>query len=361
MAAAAQMLLMIGSSSFVNRGQMETTKVVNSTKISTNIPSSFSTNTRRRRLLLVRGSDPQREAEDSSTENGFTSQEDLNYLWQLVVGSIGGAAVIKYGSILFPNITRPNIAEALIMISTPVIVAVLLLIKQSSVTIQFRWGRACSSNEDIVLFIAGLKFINSFYLPPKKFMAWFGSLFQDNSSVISTPTAMVSKDTGHEKAELEKVFATFDKNGDGFITKQELGESLKNIGIFSSEKEVVGMVERLDSNGDGLIDMDEFSEMYGSMGSGGEEASRKDGEEEEEEDGEGELKEAFDVFDGNGDGLITVEELSLVLSSLGLKKGMRMEDCKEMIQKVDLDGDGMVNFEEFKRMMKPGGRTFVVS
>ena len=67
------------------------------------------------------------------------------------------------------------------------------------------------------------------------------------------------------------------------------------------------------------------------------------------------LKEAFDVFDGDRDGLITVEELGMILSSLGLKEGKKLEACKEMIKKVDLDGDGMVNFDEFKRMMKAGG------
>ncbi|WRX25934.1 hypothetical protein QQP08_018421 [Theobroma cacao] len=57
--------------------------------------------------------------------------EDFNYLWKLGAGSAIGAAIIKYGSILFPEITRPNILQALIMISAPVIIAVLLLIKQS--------------------------------------------------------------------------------------------------------------------------------------------------------------------------------------------------------------------------------------
>ncbi|KAJ6941403.1 hypothetical protein NC651_007245 [Populus alba x Populus x berolinensis] len=67
------------------------------------------------------------------------------------------------------------------------------------------------------------------------------------------------------------------------------------------------------------------------------------------------MREAFNVFDQNGDGFITVEELKSVLSSLGLKQGRTLEDCKRMIKKVDVDGDGMVNFREFKQMMKGGG------
>ncbi|KAF9615211.1 hypothetical protein IFM89_022473 [Coptis chinensis] len=165
-----------------------------------------------------------------------------------------------------------------------------------------------------------------------------------------------------ERVELEKVFALFDKNGDGFITRQELGESLKNIGLSSSDKEVSSMIEKLDINGDGLIDADEFCEMYESMGRRYEGA--KTGEKavvEEEEDEEVELRDAFDVFDGNKDGLITVEELRSVLCSLGLKKGIKFEDCEEMIKKVDMDGDGMVNFDEFKLMMKTGGKLISVS
>ncbi|XP_050286547.1 uncharacterized protein LOC126725727 isoform X2 [Quercus robur] len=58
-------------------------------------------------------------------------QEDWEFFWKLVAVSVVGAAIIKYGSVAFPEITRPNIVQALIMISTPVIVAVFLLIKQS--------------------------------------------------------------------------------------------------------------------------------------------------------------------------------------------------------------------------------------
>ncbi|CAI0542801.1 unnamed protein product [Linum tenue] len=139
---------------------------------------------------------------------------------------------------------------------------------------------------------------------------------------------------------MASVFATFDKNGDGFITKQELKESLKNIRISVTEAEAEEMVAKVDSNGDGLIDFEEFKILCRTMGGAGE--------------GD-ELRDAFEVFDRDRDGLITVEELGSVLSSLGLKEGKRMEDCKEMIRKVDADGDGMVNFDEFRTMMRNGG------
>ncbi|GMI92952.1 multicopy suppressors of snf4 deficiency in yeast 3 [Hibiscus trionum] len=141
--------------------------------------------------------------------------------------------------------------------------------------------------------------------------------------------------------ELKKIFQMFDKNGDGAITKKELNDSLENMGIFISDGDLTQMIERIDVNGDMCIDIDEFSELYQTM------MDSKD----EEED----MKEAFNVFDRNGDGYISVDELRSVLESLGLKQGKAMEDCKRMITKVDVDGDGRVNFMEFKQMMKGGG------
>lgn len=207
-----------------------------------------------------------------------------------------------------------------------------------------------------LLFIAG--FVNFyFYFPPNKVYAWLQSFFLKSSpsSAVSSKAIIpqvgsVKKERSDDsnKAELKRVFATFDKNGDGFITKQELRESLKNIRIFSTEKEVEEMVVKVDANGDGLIDFDEFCILCQAM----------DGHDQKEEGDiveTGELKEAFDVFDKDKDGLISVEELGSVLCSLGLKEGNKMENCKEMIKKVDMDGDGMVSFDEFKRMMNSGG------
>ncbi|MBA0741707.1 hypothetical protein Gogos_014839 [Gossypium gossypioides] len=101
------------------------------------------------------------------------------------------------------------------------------------------------------------------------------------------------------------------------------------------------MVEKIDMNGDNYIDIDEFGALYQTIM--------------DDRDEEKDIKEAFKVFDQNGDGFITKEELRTVLASLRLKQGRMIEDCKRMIKKVDVDGDGMVNFKEFKQMMKGGG------
>ncbi|KAK7325075.1 hypothetical protein VNO77_29135 [Canavalia gladiata] len=140
--------------------------------------------------------------------------------------------------------------------------------------------------------------------------------------------------------EIKRVFQMFDKNGDGRITKEELNDSLENLGLFIPDRDLTQMIEKIDVNGDGYVDIDEFGELYDSI------MSDRD----EEED----MKEAFNVFDQNGDGFITVEELRSVLSSLGLKQGRTLEDCRKMIMKVDIDGDGKVDYKEFKQMMKAG-------
>ncbi|XVF48054.1 hypothetical protein PTKIN_Ptkin03bG0160000 [Pterospermum kingtungense] len=209
-----------------------------------------------------------------------------------------------------------------------------------------------------VLFIVG--FVNFyFYFSPNKLYAWLQSFFF-NSPSSSAVQSSVEERSDSNKVELKRVFATFDKNGDGFITKQELRESLKNIRLFMTEKEVEEMVMKVDANGDGLIDFDEFCILCQAMDGHQKEGARVEGVV-DEGDVEEELKEAFDVFDKDKDGLISVEELGSVLCSLGLKEGNKMEDCKAMIRKVDMDGDGMVSFDEFKRMMKSGGGLVSVS
>lgn len=53
-----------------------------------------------------------------------------------------------------------------------------------------------------------------------------------------------------------------------------------------------------------------------------------------------EFKEAFSLFDRNGDGCITTGELGTVMRHLG--QDPTDEELKEMIDEIDQDGDGTI-------------------
>jgi len=62
-----------------------------------------------------------------------------------------------------------------------------------------------------------------------------------------------------------------------------------------------------------------------------------------------ELREAFQLFDKDGDGHVTPKELRIVLQTLG--QNPTMELINEMITEVDLDNNGEIEFEEFCVLM----------
>ncbi|KAK1660798.1 hypothetical protein QYE76_048957 [Lolium multiflorum] len=89
----------------------------------------------------------------------------------------------------------------------------------------------------------------------------------------------------------------------------------------------------LDADRDGYVDLGEFAAFHARG----------------ERDLDAELRDAFDVYDINGDGRISVAELSKVLGRIG--EGCSTDECERMVASVDVDGDGCVSFEEFKKMM----------
>lgn len=142
--------------------------------------------------------------------------------------------------------------------------------------------------------------------------------------------------------QLKQVFEFIDTNGDGKISPVELGKILTSLGHdnSSADEEAKIMVREMDCDGDGFVDFNEFLAVMTSAGDRKGVNSDKDGE----------LLEVFMVFDADKNGFISAEELQRVLVSLGCKD-CSLKKCRCMIQGIDKDGDGCVNFEEFKSMM----------
>ncbi|XP_021742992.1 probable calcium-binding protein CML25 [Chenopodium quinoa] len=140
--------------------------------------------------------------------------------------------------------------------------------------------------------------------------------------------------------ELEHVFKKFDVNGDGKISSSELGSIMGSLGQQVTEEDLQTMIKEVDADGDGFIDFNEFVTLN-TKGIDSDEVLFN-------------LKEAFSIYDADGNGKITVEELQMVMKSLG--DDFSLSECKRMINGVDKDGDGTINFEEFKDMMMMGAR-----
>lgn len=134
--------------------------------------------------------------------------------------------------------------------------------------------------------------------------------------------------------ELKRVFSRFDSNGDGKISAGELDNVLRTLGSGVPQEELKRVMDDLDTDHDGFINLNEFAAFCRS---------------DTEDGGASELREAFDLYDQDKNGLISATELFHVLNRLGMKSSE--EECHNMIKSVDSDGDGNVNFDEFKKMM----------
>ncbi|XP_033755641.1 calmodulin-A-like isoform X1 [Pecten maximus] len=61
------------------------------------------------------------------------------------------------------------------------------------------------------------------------------------------------------------------------------------------------------------------------------------------------LREAFRLFDKDGDGSITTDELGTVMRNLG--QYPNTDELNMMLKEIDIDGDGTFSFEEFVQVM----------
>ncbi|XP_060566583.1 calmodulin-beta-like isoform X2 [Ruditapes philippinarum] len=138
----------------------------------------------------------------------------------------------------------------------------------------------------------------------------------------------------YDRTELQEAFVLFDKNQDGMITKEELGAVLHALGQRPTVSEVQALIHSVDLDKSGTIDFEEFVKIFSTKLS---------------IDPEKELHEVFCIFDENGDGFISSDELYSMLHKLG--EHITKHEAQKMINEADLNRDGKVDYREFKAIL----------
>uniref|UniRef100_A0A8D0BWA8 Calcium binding protein 4 n=1 Tax=Salvator merianae TaxID=96440 RepID=A0A8D0BWA8_SALMN len=140
-------------------------------------------------------------------------------------------------------------------------------------------------------------------------------------------------------AELLEAFKEFDTDQDGYISYKDLGECMRTMGYMPTEMELIEISQHIKMLG-GRVDFEDFVEMMGP----------KLREETAHMVGIRELKIAFREFDTDGDGAISGAELRQAITAL-LGEQLKAQEVDEILQDVDLNGDGSVDFDEFVMML----------
>jgi calmodulin len=138
--------------------------------------------------------------------------------------------------------------------------------------------------------------------------------------------------TEDQVAHFKEAFTLVDRDGDGIILAAEIGTVFRMLGQNPTQAELGDMLTEVDET----IEFPEICTLL----------ARKI----KDIDAEEEFKEAFRVFDKDGNGFTSAAELRHIMTTLGEK--MSDQELDEMLEMAEIDGDGQINYEEYvKKVM----------
>lgn len=139
--------------------------------------------------------------------------------------------------------------------------------------------------------------------------------------------------TDNDVKRLRELFVAMDTNNDGRIDNVDLHKALEKVGAAIDESEMQELFHASDIDGSGQIDYEEF---IAAMLDSNRVARRKEA-----------VRRSFEELDRDGDGYITAEDLVKVMP-----RGTSIELAREVLQEVDKNRDGRVDYQEFAVMMQ---------
>ena len=143
-----------------------------------------------------------------------------------------------------------------------------------------------------------------------------------------------------ERDDLRAVFGLFDEDKNGLISEDELKTMVKSFGRDTAEVNLKEVVSKFDANGNGQIDFEEFVTLMRD-----ESAS--------EVHGDVELLAAFRLIDVDNSGKISVPEIRALVAKTN--ENLSHSEVSDLLKDIDVNGDGEIDFEEFRELMTYSG------
>merc|ERR1712062_556770 len=152
----------------------------------------------------------------------------------------------------------------------------------------------------------------------------------------------ITENTGLQPDEikcLKVCFDLFDTKKVEFLSADDLGEIMRAMGFRPTEEELKELLLEIDEDGSGEIEFGEFSQLCATFLV----------EDPDMETMKRELKDAFRIYDKEGLGYITNETLRSLIGEL--LAPLTDEELDGIIDELDEDGSGTMDFDEFCEMM----------
>eukprot|EP00397_Hematodinium_sp_SG-2012_P052913 GEMP01062858.1.p2 GENE.GEMP01062858.1~~GEMP01062858.1.p2 ORF type:complete len:182 (+),score=61.91 GEMP01062858.1:73-618(+) len=139
--------------------------------------------------------------------------------------------------------------------------------------------------------------------------------------------------------ELREAFNLFDTDASGLIDARELKAVIRALGFEVKKDDVRQMLRDIGRDPTQPISFEDFCKIMG--GRMGSRNSRE------------EISKVFKLFDEDDMGKISFRNLKRVAQEIG--ENLTEAELQEMIDEADKDGDGLINHEEFYRVMRKRG------
>eukprot|EP00755_Sulcionema_specki_P018616 Sspe_Gene.67346::Locus_39740_Transcript_1_1_Confidence_1.000_Length_542::g.67346::m.67346/K16465/CETN1; centrin-1 len=136
--------------------------------------------------------------------------------------------------------------------------------------------------------------------------------------------------------QIKEAFHLFDTDGSGAIDNDEMALAMKALGFELSKEEITEMIRAVDKDSNSLIEYDEFEKMLVSR------MTAKDSDEE--------IKRAFDAFDLDKSGTVSVDNLVAVAKKLGEDAEGARERLAEYVAAASNGGSAM-EFSHWQQVM----------